>query len=163
MPVTFIDRGLFDLKTELATMRKFKVTVGFQGQSGTQLYPTGVNVATVALYNEFGTQDIPARSFIRGAINSARRSIAKFIARQYKRVFELKSTAEDALTEIGKFIAKKVKRRIDRAHKWAKRNAPSTVAKKGFNYPLHDTEKMLESVSWAVRNEQGSIIRMGTV
>lgn len=45
------------------------VTIGIHQDAGE--YPDGPDVVEVALWNEFGTSDVPARSFIRSVVDSS--------------------------------------------------------------------------------------------
>ena len=174
--------GLEDLEDKLKKLNGLALTIGFQGESGGQLYPTGINVATVALYNEFGTRGkrfgrganrgIPARSFLRRAIFENRSEIRKLFAREMRKVFLVKGAIGplEALGNIGEGIAKMVKRKVIDAKLWATPNAPATIKKKGFDFPLKGQPSRLDSllsnsISWAVRDigARGSIITLGVV
>jgi hypothetical protein len=164
MPVTFKDKGLKALTAQLKAMGEFALTIGYQGQGGAHMYPTGVNVATVALMNEFGTRDIPARSWLRQTLVVDQAQIEDAIAKAFGRVFAGTATALAAFAEVGAFITKRMKLRIDLSLKWAKPNKPGTVRQKGFNYPLHDTDRLARSLSWAVHQggPTGTILLQGT-
>lgn len=166
--VTLNTRGLDFLRGNLRALGMHVLTLGVQGPDGSQLYPTGVNRATVALYNEFGTKDIPARPFLRGAIWQFRDRIEVIMADAASRVVHSVDlspipTVIESLSRAGHEIVAILNSHFARSHGWAKRNAPSTVAKKGFDYPLHETGELAESISWAVRqgSATGSIIAQG--
>jgi hypothetical protein len=61
-------------------------------------------------------------------------------------------TPISVLRVAGAEIVALVTEKIARSRGWAKRNHDSTVAKKGFNYPLHETGKLKKAVSWAIRS-----------
>lgn len=167
--VTLKKRGLEILVGNLRALGRHVLTIGFQGPDGVQQYEGGINVATVALYNEFGTKSIPARSFLRSTMFQQRNKIEKIMARAAKRVLENVDTFSpnpaviESLSTAGAEIVALVDTKLVRSRGWAKRNAPSTVAKKGFDYPLHDTGKLEGLVSWAVRSgsAQGPILAQG--
>jgi hypothetical protein len=121
-----------------------------------------INMATIALFNEFGTRGIPQRSFLRGALFENKDKIAAKIAEVMERyIARPQMDALTALSQIGKFVASLVKTRINTTSHWARSNAPSTVAAKGFDRPLHNTDRLSKSISWAVRGPGGSIISEG--
>ncbi len=169
MSVTLKTRGLDFLKGNLKALGKHVLTIGFQGPSGAQLYPTGINMATVAFYNEFGTKHIPARSFLRATMFQERDKIEKIMTIAARAVVESIDTFTPirtivlAYTVAGHEIVALVNSKIDRSYGWAKRNHKSTVAKKGFDYPLHETDELARAVSWAVRSGSatGPIIAQG--
>lgn len=157
--ISFHDQGLRELRKRLKAISRLHLTLGFQGPSGRQRYPTGVNVATVAAFQEFGTFRIPQRSFLRATMFEQRDKVEAIMARAVRlTTFGLGPVA--ALSDAGGQIAALIKRKIETSRAWAKRNQPSTVARKGFDYPLHETDLMAESVTWAVRKGR-SIVAMG--
>lgn len=155
--------GLDAVRIKMLGLRSLSLTVGVQGAKGMKIHtPGGPNIATIALFNEFGTQDIPARSFLRGALFAFKSQIEAFIAKTLEQYIARPTMdALTALSRIGAFIASKVKHRINTTSHWAKANAPSTIAKKGFDRALHETERLSRSISWAVRGPGGGIIAEG--
>jgi len=168
--VTLEDAGLRDLQARLKELGRYVITIGFQGPSGAQLYPLGlnakgpaINMATLATYQEFGTKSIPARAFLRSAVFWNREEVETIMAGAAKRVVTDGLGPIAAFSEAGPKLVKIVERVIRRSKSWAKGNAPSTIANKGFDYPLHETGLLEDSVSWAVRlgSARGSIINQG--
>lgn len=157
--ITYKDTGLRELRERLKALTKLSLTLGFQGESGRQKYATGVNVATVAMFQEFGTFRIPQRSFLRSTMFEQRERVEEIMARAATLVVHGLGPVA-ALSDAGGLIAGLIKRKIDTSMGWAKRNQPSTIAAKGFNFPLHETELMAKSVTWAVRKGR-SIVTMG--
>jgi len=153
---------------------KLTLTIGFQGKDGRQKYPTGINVATVALYNEFGTDGhgggrganlgIPARSFLRGTLFERRHDIETEMATSLGAIVNGRTTPIAGLSDVGQKVARMVTEKIRGSRGWAKGNAASTIKNKGFDWPLHETLKLRDSVSWAVRkgSAKGSIIAQGS-
>jgi hypothetical protein len=151
--VTLKTKGLDLLRDKLKEINSLVLTIGFQGPSGAQLYPTGINMATVAFYNEFGTKHIPARSFLRSTMFQERDKIEKIMGEAVGRMInDRRRTPISVLRVAGAEIVALVTEKIARSRGWAKRNHDSTVAKKGFNYPLHETGKLKKAVSWAIRS-----------
>jgi hypothetical protein len=140
-------------------MDRWVLFIGVQGRQAAFMYKrTKVNVATVGLYNEFGTRStpthagMPARSFIRGALFENRDQIREHIAKEMERVVKGRKTALEAVAAIGRFVVKLVKKRINTTSHWAKANAPATIVRKGFDRPLHETERLARSISWSIRD-----------
>jgi hypothetical protein len=179
--------GLDKLRAMLKRLNKLALTIGFQDKWGRQRYKTGINVASVALFNEFGTagfaggvtsnpsggftlrqnrganKGIPARNFLRATFFENRATLPGIIAREFSKSLAGTLGPIEMLGGLGEILAQMVKRKIDTSKSWAVPNAPSTIAKKGFDYPLHETGLMSKSVSWAVRKNsaRGSIITLG--
>lgn len=146
--------GLVLLKKRLAELKGLRVMVGFQGQKGATIYAEGKdppNVATVAFWQEFGTIDIPARSFLRSTMLERRNDIVRAFAVELRPVFERGRDPVQALAAAGAKVAAMVKRKIDTSRHWAVPNAPRTIAKKGHDFQLHESDLMSESVTYTVR------------
>jgi len=122
------------------------VRVGFlQGAT----YPNkgqkaGQPVAQVAFYNEFGTSRAPPRPFFRNMIHDKSPSWGRDMAKIAKAAdFD----TQKILTLMGQRIKDQlVKAIVD----WPADNAPSTVARKGFNKGLIDTGVMQRAVDFEV-------------
>jgi hypothetical protein len=162
MSVEFTDKGLGLISKKIADLAKLKLTVGFQGEKGSDVYLTGETVATVATFQEFGTQDIPQRAFLRSTMFEQRDKIVEAFARWTGKMIETPMvTPLQAMSEIGKIVVGFVERKVDTSRSWAQANAASTIRKKGFDYPLHETDKMAKSITWAVRGASGRILATG--
>lgn len=145
-------KGLKELAKQLGAFGSMALTIGFQGAKALQVYPgTGVNVATVAAYNEFS----PGRAFMRRTIEAYRVDISNFIANTARLVVLGMSTALDGMRDIGRHIARLMWDQMERSVQWARRNADSTIRAKGFNHPLVWTGRMQRSITWAVRSSFG--------
>lgn len=108
-------------------------------------YPNGTPVAAVAAWNEYGTRTIPARPFFRNMIAAKSKEWPDGIATQ------LRLTRYDValtLQRTGAAIRGQLQLSIRSTN--TPPNAPSTIAKKGFNNPLIDTGHMLNSVDYEV-------------
>lgn len=164
--VTYRDTGASRLARELDELSKLSLTVGYQGPTALVLYDRGhVNVATVALYQEFGTQTIPARPFMRRSVREHIEELQQEIADAFARVASLEQSAIAAMDQVGRFVAFRMVKAIDQSHLWATPLAASTVAKKGQAQPLYETGLLQDSITWAVRTggPMGSIVREGSV
>lgn len=143
-----IDRGYKAIMRELARAKLQEVVVGIlQGSTDEE----GTSIAEYASYNEFGTEDIPARPFMAMSFDENVPEISNDFKNQTQRMVEGKVTAKVALTIIGQKHAQRVQNTI------ANRNilpalAPSTVAaKKGSTKTLVDDGAMVNAVQISVR------------
>lgn len=108
-------------------------------------YPDGTSVATAALYNEFGTSRIPPRPFMRNTIAEKSPTWGDALAKCYQ---ASGGDGPKALALMGEGIKGQI---VETINKFSDPpNAPSTVAKKGFNKPLVDSALLLRSVDYEV-------------
>ena len=156
---------LMRISEQLDILKKLVLTVGYQGRSGLKVYPgkERINVATVAMFHVFGTEDIPKRDFMRSAIEVGRAKIQEVIAKQMGLVATGQKAAIDAMSAIGEFVTTLIVQRIDSAGSWAKSLDSKTASGKGSSTPLKETGLLRGSVTWAVRKGslRGEIIREG--
>lgn len=107
-----------------------------------------VSITQVATWNEYGTSRIPSRPFIAIATdtNKGWQNEVK------KQIVGIKSIADvnGALNTIGKKMKEDIKSIIGDRSK-LRPNAPSTIAKKGFDAPLLDTGKLEEAIDYEVK------------
>ena len=175
MAVRINDQGLRWLQANIRALNSHVLTLGYQGPSGQLVYMStsgraGPNLATVALYNEFGTKTIPARPALRSAIWVHQNRIREILTEAATAVVNSLdgfSPSRAVVREFGRAgheICTLIRLHIQRSRTWAKPNASSTAEKKGFDYPLHETNWWIATkVSWAVRKwaAEGPIIAQG--
>lgn len=107
-------------------------------------YPDGTNVATVAYKNEYGWKNIPSRAFIRTTVKEQKENWAKLAQQGAKAGYSI----EKILGLVGTQMQQDIQYSITI---WSDPpNAPSTVARKGFNKPLIDTSLMRDSIKYEV-------------
>lgn len=132
---------------ERALGRGAHLRVGFL-ESATYPGETGkkkLHVAQVAFWNIKGTIRTPARDFMGDMVRKKSPRWGASLGRILKRV---NYDAEKALALMGEGISDQMRESI---RNWqAPPNAPSTIAKKGFNKPLIETAVMLRSVDYQV-------------
>lgn len=116
-----------------------EIKVGFfEGEK----YPDGKGVAEVAAFNEFGGGHTPPRPFMRTLVQNHRKIWRKILANELAK----NEDARISLAELAQYMVDDLK---DYIKIWTyPPNAPATVAKKGFNDPLVDTGRMMNSVDW---------------
>lgn len=126
--------------------RKFKrqlqggpnaVNIGLFGEQGSDL-------VIYAASNEFGTEKIPERSFLRSIVDEKRREFRKFIDKNKVLIVQGPLQRRQVLTRLGLLAEKEIVMKIDRGPFVP--NRPSTIARKGSSKPLIDTGRMRGSV-----------------
>lgn len=138
------------LMSRLKGLKKCYVTIGFHDDAGE--YDDGTSVVEVALWNEFGTDKTPSRSFIRSTIDENMSKINKWREEALENIIYKGWSAQKALEMIGfriqVLIQNKIKSNVQPA------NAPSTQAHKAREgvpqRTLIETELMLRSVTYKV-------------
>ena len=153
-----VDRDFGFDKTikQLVDIKKKEVVIGFQESAlttsqtkGDRTQKAGVSVAEYAAYNEFGTEKIPQRSFMRTAYDENIRSIETLINIQYGRVVDGSTTIDKALSLVGQAMQAYIQKKI-RSITYPP-NSPATIKIKGSSKPLIDFGQMVNSVTYAIR------------
>jgi len=124
---------------QLAEASKADVRIGILGSDDSEL-------ATYARANEFGTQRIPERSYLRTTIDKA--STGKRIVQALKGLTKPGEDPEDHLNRVGVVAVGEVQEQIRRGD--YKPNAESTIARKGSDKPLIDKGRLIQSISYEV-------------
>jgi hypothetical protein len=161
MGATFKQKGrknftLLNGVSDIADKQRKRVKVGFLS-SANERYENGVSVPSVALWNEFGTQDnsggerIPPRPFMRTTMTSRKVDIDKLRNKLILAVLRGTITLDTALNMLGRKVSGWMKYTID--HGKFTPNAASTIAKKGVGKrPLVDTGQLRQSINHEVYN-----------
>ena len=117
-------------------------------------YENGEKVSDVLEWNHYGTPTIPPRPVLRMA---AERLSAKFVKeRMQAYMTNVLRNPKDAkrletvfLQDLGRQAITEAKKIIDSGGE-LQRNAPSTIAKKGFNRPLFESGELQKKLSYEV-------------
>ena len=136
------DRFVKNMKTIGKGGRRAQVGI-FQNQ--------GEDLVTYAAANEFGTDKIPERSFLRAGIDEQRRNkkLQGKVAELIELVILGKITPLVALLRLGEWGATVVKKKIDTGPFTPL--APSTVRRKGSSIPLKETSRMWRSITSRIK------------
>lgn len=137
MTVTDTDRGMGAIGRVINAARDRDVKVGVQAEAGGEL-------VSVATYNEYGTTTIPARSFIRTAIDENAAEIGKAAAELGGRVLDAEMSKEQALGQLGLVAQRKIVEKI--TSNVPPPNAPATVKAKGSSATLIDSGQLRQSI-----------------
>lgn len=142
-----VDKGWNKIRGELERARGREVVVGILEGSKSE----GESIAEYAAHNEFGTEDIPDRPFMRTAFDENVTNIDKDFQRQAKLMTAGTQTANGALTTIGMKHAGRVQTVIT-GRNFLPKLADSTVrAKKGSTKTLVDSGAMVNAVTIQLR------------
>jgi len=109
---------------------------------------SGLTVAEVGNYNEFGTTRIPERSFMRSTIKEKRKEIVKLQEKLLRKIQSGDMNIDQALGLLGSFIAGEITQKIVDIK--SPPNNPYTIKKKGSSNPLVDTGQLKNSITWEV-------------
>lgn len=150
-----VDNGYKALVERIYGLKKSKVAVGIFEADGGQPHGDGVTVADVAAWNEFGTDTIPERSFLRAWFDENIARAQEALHRLMVRVVEGKLTKEQALEQFGLWVQGEVQKRI--AQGIPPPNAQSTIDAKGSSKPLIDTGQLRSSVTFGVDRGDGEM------
>ena len=145
MSATFrmVDRGYKSIKKELRKLGSMSTSVGVFDDAGS--YPTGEAVVDVALWNEMGTKNIPARPFIQSATMERKNDIADTMQEEIGEILDDNRKAKEALSNVGEKVKDLIVNKIDTLS--SPPLAPATIRKKGHSKPLIDTRKLRESIT----------------
>jgi hypothetical protein len=144
--VKVVDRGLAKFVKDQSRLAGKGVKVGIQSDSGKEP-GSGVDILDIAIFNEFGTEDIPARPFVRDFFDKNRKVIGMAMDRQATAVAG-GADAGAAMDTLGLWVEKHQKAHVQQSPGWAVPNAPSTVKKKGSSTPLIDHGVMLGAIRY---------------
>lgn len=142
-------RKLPALQKRLAQLNGTEVEIGFFEEDRYGPENDNLPVAQVAYYNEFGTVHNPTRPFMEETFMAA--STQKHMNTMMKAIFESALTNGRAiqrlLQQLGDGVAEQMKSTI--LH-YPGSNSAETIARKGRNAPLRDTEFMMNSVKFQI-------------
>jgi len=107
-------------------------------------------MAEVAFYNEFGTEHIPERSFLRSTVDANAGKYAKLYEKLMGAVFEGKLTVRQAMGLLGEKARADVRKTI--RSDVPPPNAPATLRRKKSTKTLVDTGQLSQSITYEVRD-----------
>jgi len=140
------DLGLKRFMRELQKAKVTEVVVGVQQGSDNA---EGESIAEYAAYNEFGTEKIPERSFMRSAFDENVNDLSRQLDRSYAQIQAGTMTVYKALGLVGLRHQDQIQHKIDT--NVPPPNAPATIAAKGSSHTLIDTGAMRASIRYIIR------------
>jgi hypothetical protein len=135
---------------QLSKQPRLKLRIGvLPSDAGKKHLDSGEKVGQIALWQEFGTPGIKPRSWLFDWLDEEADDIAQQFAADTQRVIMAGDSERTALERRGSVYRQQIEDRIRFANVLRK-NEPSTIAKKGFDLPLIDTEQFIETIRWEV-------------
>ena len=134
-------------------VREVAVDIGYW--AGAKKHPTeGVDMALVAIMNEYGTKLIPERSFMRNSIKENIDKINKYIEKLVDKIILGVLTWDIAIKRLAAYGMNIVKKKINDSRSWAVPLSDSTKKRKGSDQPLVDTGFLRRNIGWRkIRNK----------
>ena len=152
----FDDRAWRVMMGSVSKLGGTQVRVGVLGDDAARTHPTrnDITIGEVALINELGTRDghVPARSFIASTFHDHPDELTELAAKVALDVIEHQVPAAEAMNRAGALAAELMQRQI-LDHHIPPENRPSTIAIKGSDHPLVDTDVLVKAISHAVVHE----------
>lgn len=139
------DLGMKRIIRDIESAKNAFVTVGVHEGERTI---DGINIAEYGAHNEFGTSDIPERSFMRSTFDENQQKIKRDFDKQATLVTQGKSTIYRALQYAGERHQQDIQSKIKSGI--APPNSPRTIARKGSDKTLIDTGALVQSIRYVV-------------
>jgi len=125
---------------------KPSVAIGVLEDSGD--HGDGLSVAEVATFNEFGTETIPERSFIRSTVDQNFNNYLERSRKLQSKVILQELSVKEALSVLGESIQSDIIKTINAGVD--PENDPKTIERKGSSTPLIDTGQLKQSIRYKV-------------
>jgi hypothetical protein len=143
-----VDKGYKDLVKRVYGIDKPKIVVGIFEVANAKTYADGTTLIEVAMANEFGTDKIPERSFLRAWFDENQAKCKEAVKRMLIATIEGKYTPEQALNLLAQRFVGEIQKRI--ADGIPPANAEATVKKKGSETPLIDKGQLRSGVTYRI-------------
>lgn len=142
-----IDRGWAAIKQNLQRGDKIEIAVGVH-EGATN---NGLSIAEYATYNEFGTDKIPSRPFMRTAFDENKAKYVRAIDNIWRAIASPKASVETLLGRLGVTASQDIHRTIKGRDFLPKLSERTIKAKKGSTKTLIDTGAMVNSIHHVIR------------
>jgi len=101
-----------------------------------------------AIWNNFGTQNIPERPFMQNAMRANRSSYRAAMISSASKILRGETSLRSVLSKLGTKAQGDIQAEITALS--SPPNAPSTIRQKGSSNPLVDTGEMRSSITWTI-------------
>lgn len=142
-------RALFKRVDEIKNSYVKVGVLGDDAKGGMHVPGSDLTVAEIAVVNEFGTEDIPERSFVRSTFDEKREELTRLGGKLMGSVIDGRMATKKALDIMGSTLATAMKLKITTGAGVPPPNAPSTIEKKGSSRPLVDEARMVNAITHA--------------
>lgn len=140
------DLGWREFQRQLREARTIEVVVGVQQG---EMNGDGEQIATYAAANEFGTEEIPERSFMRSAFDENVSELSQEMEGRYQQMMRGALTTRQALGLVGLKLQDMIKDKI--SSNIPPPNSEATIERKGSSRTLIDTSAMKNSIHYIYR------------
>lgn len=140
------DLGWREFQRQLREARTIEVVVGVQQG---EMNSDGEQIATYAAANEFGTEEIPERSFMRSAFDENVSELQQEMEGRYQQMMRGALTTRQALGLVGLKLQDMIKDKI--SSNIPPPNSEATIERKGSSRTLIDTSAMKNSIHYIYR------------
>ena len=122
----------------------------------------------VALWNEFGTERIPARPFIRNAQNKVNAVAPKIVQARMEENADIEKICSDIGLTMQRILKESITRgtyipnapiTIEGGWMRSKNGKPFFVKGKKSTRPLVDTHNLVQSIHWGIKTETGDVMK----
>lgn len=142
------------LLKELKHLKKMQVRVGVQGgephkvraEDGKETW--GADLVDIAIWNELGTDRIPARPFLGQTVDQHGAEIQKAAAQLVQKICKGQLDAQSSFKQLGVLTVGYVQNQITNGD--FEPNFPSTIRRKGSDHPLIDTGQLRRGISYVI-------------
>lgn len=138
------NRGMEQYLRQVDALDGRGVKVGIQSDAGDE---EGTSILDIAIYNEFGTETIPARPFIRDFAQKNEKQLGMAMEKQAEQVGRGKPL-DTALGDLGAWAVNHQQAHVRASKSWAVPNAQSTVKGKRSDVPLVDHSVLVNAIRW---------------
>ena len=154
MTVTVVvkDHGAKRARELLKKPRK-ELWVGVLQAQGAQQHPSGLTIGTIAAHMEYGTDVVPARSWLFDWLDENVKTIVQQLAADTARVLFAKPPESEtkALSKRGGVYKRQIQQRIAAVPGYWEPLKPDTIRKKGHDWALIDTTTFINAIRYEVR------------
>lgn len=150
--MTIKDNGFRKVVDQLKSLDAFDVVVGIHAEKGGAQHDeeSGLTIAEIGAFHEFGLGDVPRRSFIADWADENQEARMKFVRGIQRQVAKGKLDADTAANRIGLRFQSEIQKRIrDTPGDWPALH-PMTIKRKGSSKPLIDTGALRGSITYKV-------------
>lgn len=149
MPIRSKRRREYDRVVKQLRNRTARITAGIHAADGARNHSEGTSVIEIANIHEFGSRNIPERSFVRAWYDQNLVRAKAQLRRELLDSLNQTGSTQRGLQRFALWVEADIVRRINEGISPA--NAESTVQRKGSSTPLIDTGVLKSSIKAVVK------------
>lgn len=155
--------NLITISQEMNYLANNMVEIGILGEDKDRKSDDPKKRTTIleyAVYNEFGTKKMPARPFMRTAIEENKEFIRKTVDKCLEKILQGRMTGENALKIIGETVRGHIIETIKEANRWAKPLDSKTLKAKlkrgsNNNKTLLEDRFLIRAIRYKIIDKRG--------